>query len=216
MQSGVEWLFRGQHIRAFLTRGTKEGVIATFDHWKADKCGFDPARPAGWVAERGFSHLSIQTVGNDWYLNRDIGPAQMVMRREAAALGPIRMVGFSMGGFGALMFGAALGATEGLLISPALPRKFKNAGWLAESAAGPAYALIYDPTIPIDVWRAQVLTGLVPRTRLVALEGGGHPATGKIRQAGRFNAVRRVATGEVADVGWLSRIHARSSAALAA
>ena len=215
MQSGVEWLFRGQQIRALLTPGTGNGVVATFDHWKAGKDGFEPVRRQDWLAERGLGHLSIQTAGNDWYLNRDLGPAQVVLARELAAFRNIRMIGFSMGGFGALMFGAAIGASEGLLVSPGLPRQFDKTDWLVRSARGPRYSIVYDPKIAVDVWRATSLAELLPATRLLPLEGGGHPATGAIHRAGRFNAVRRVATGEITDPAFLSRVHARSSRALA-
>jgi hypothetical protein len=59
-----------------------------------------------------------------------------------------------------------------------------------------------------------MLAELIPRVSLVALEGGGHPATGTIHRAGRFNAVRSVATGEVSDAAWLSEVHRDASAPL--
>ncbi|MEO8529736.1 MAG: hypothetical protein ABI459_00795 [Deltaproteobacteria bacterium] len=209
MSGGVEWLFQGQHIRASLMRGEREDVVVTFNHWRVGRAGFDDIHDDSWITQRGHGHLRIQTAANDWYLNADLRPAHQALREAAPRIGKTRLFGLSMGGFGALMFGAALGSEAGLLISPSLPRKFHDAASLQAAAQGPRYTFLYDPKIPVDVWSVGVISDLLPGSQLVSLAGGGHPATGVLHRAGRFNIVRRAATGETSDPSMIAKAHHR-------
>jgi len=209
MWGGVEWLFQGRHIRASLVRGRQDDVVVTFNHWRAGRSGFDPVAPESWITARGLGHLRIQTAANDWYLNPDLVAAQAALRNARDRIGQTRLFGMSMGATGALRFGAALRAEVGLLISPSLPRKILDAETLRRAAEGPRYTFIYDPKITVDVWSATVLEELLPGSKLVSLAGGGHPATGTIHRAGRFNLVRDAATGETPDVTAIIHAHRR-------
>lgn len=207
MSEEVEWLVSGEAIRASLIGPKTKEVVVTFDHWRADRAGFDKIAPYSWFTAQGFGHLRIQTAKNDFYINADIGAAQDMLARACEGLGPRRMLGFSMGAFGALLFGRALAARSALLISPSLPRYLPDGADLRDCAEGPDYTLVYDPTIARDSWSAAVLLDLVPKTTLVTLVGGGHPATGAICRAGKFNEVRRLATSAAQHPLALADLH---------
>jgi len=209
MRGGVEWLFQGQHIRAYLVHGWQDDVVVTFNHWRAGRAGFDPVASESWITARGLGHMRIQTAANDWYLNPDLAAAQAALRDARKRIPRTRLFGMSMGGSGALLFGAALQADAALLISPSLPRKMQDATVLQQAAKGPRYTFLYDPKIAVDVWSVTVLSDLFPGSSLVSLHGGGHPATGTIHRAGRFNLVRDVATGAAPDVTAIIHAHNR-------
>ena len=216
MTDGVEWLFQGRDIRVWMKRGKREGTIATFCHWQNGRQGqFGPPEGSSWVTDAGFGLIRIETAWNDRYQNDDLLGAQAALAREAERFGPVRLYGNSMGAVGALMFGGALNAVSGLLVSPRMPpMPFRNASMFA-SSFGPAYTLLYDPKIPIDVWSADVIGSRVPLTELVPLPGGGHPATGTIWRANRYHEIRRYAAGEISDPRHLAWLHQRASKRLA-
>jgi hypothetical protein len=216
MSDGVEWLFQGRDIRVWVKRGTRDEMIATFCHWKYDRSGgFGPPGGSSWVSEAGFGLIRIETAWNDWYQNDDLLRAQEAVAERADEFGPVRLYGNSMGAVGALMFGAALNAVSGLLISPRLPPSpFRHASMFA-SSLGPAYTLLFDPLIPVDVWSAEVIGARVPLTECVPLSGGGHPATGTIHRAGRYAEIRRYASGEISDPQYLVWLHRKLTKRLA-
>jgi hypothetical protein len=89
---------------------------------------FLPFNDPGHREERGFGELFFEKrridaihfmpADNSWYQYPELPEAAALVRDVAAGYGKIISYGSSMGGYGAIRFGALIGATDALAISP--------------------------------------------------------------------------------------------------
>jgi hypothetical protein len=184
-------LFDGAHIR--ITRQGCGPLWATFDNFDAARRGFDPVRLPLTATTAGYAPCHVQTSGNDWYLGPDLDAAL------ALTPGTGRALGISMGAFGALLFAAALGTTEVIMVSPRFPAPLgwprtakiyaanPPPGWQARAEqatrALPRGVILFDPHHPDDKAATRWLMARNPRLRAVAVPFASHPATSLFRES---------------------------------
>ncbi len=183
-----------------MTQAGSGPVWATFDNFDMARRGFGAFRRS--ETAMGRTQVHIQTAANDWYLNEDLDAALASLRPA-----PGRALGISMGAFGALLFAAALGTEEAILVSPRFPAPLgwpKRAkvyatnpppGWEARLRAAtialPAGLVLYDPHHKDDRAATLWLTGLNPRLRVLAVPFADHPATRLFREAQSWGPLQR-------------------------
>ncbi len=198
-------IFSGQYLRAVAWNvGSAQRLVATFDHYRAGRCGFPELRRSVRFTAPGFGQISITSAANDWFLNPDLKPLRMALRATDWQGAEVVGLGLSMGGYGALMLSRALRLTRVLLVSPQLsilPRLAPfEARWRAEAArvdpdldrvdvsirAGLRGVVLFDPAMKRDRRHAWAIHDLAPLIRPVALRFAGHPALQHIKDAGMY------------------------------
>jgi pimeloyl-ACP methyl ester carboxylesterase len=205
-------VFEGEHLRACLMAGTRDRLIVTFDHRKKGRAGFNAPRHSSTFARGGFWQLNIQTRENDWFINSETAALETALKRLRGRFGRVNLMGFSMGGYGALRFARALGADQVVIISPQFSiardvvpfeRRFHIeaerfcplTGDLARAAVPELRGLILvDPFHAVDMKHVAKICRLFPQLELARLGFAGHPATQVIRTAGRIWALHREIT----------------------
>lgn len=197
-----------------------DALAVTFDHWGEGKRGFSQKKAHTELARRGFTHLHVSTSQNDWFLNPEMPEALLKIADFAEPFARKLTIAFSMGGFGALLVSRVVAFDQLLLVSPhstysnAFPPhddRF-SADILDEGFARTAHdmvhsslkmdaecVVVFDSTRPFDEAHARMSKKLFTRSRLVDLRGGGHPATGVLRAAKRYNMVLEAAIGHGID-----------------
>jgi undecaprenyl-diphosphatase len=111
------------------------------------------AATAGILARAGHPRLAIRAaVGGTatWVSAKAV--KRLVRRdRPAPALGEARVLGREQAGLGYPSGHAAVAATLGAVIIPALPARWRPAGWLTALAVGPARVFV-GAHLPLDVF----------------------------------------------------------------
>lgn len=211
MNSSIETVFNGAHSRAICSDVQSSNLLVRFEHWVAGKSAFSPFVPWNFARSADFAQLSIQVSKSDFYLNEDLQALRHALYCFTDRFAYVQALGFSMGGFGALLLSRALRLQYGVLVSPQCPAFVSRSPFNATLGYEGAIfsrsqnslldglhkdmrgVVFYDPFAASgrDMAYAEVLEGLVPRLKLVALPGAGHPATKMIANArlyGKFQA----------------------------
>jgi pimeloyl-ACP methyl ester carboxylesterase len=209
---GQEDVFVGERLRACLMVGTRDRLIVTFDHRQRGRAGFNAPRHSSTFARGGFWQLNIQTRENDWFVNADTLALEQALKGLRGRFARVNVMGFSMGGYGALRFARALGADQAVLISPqfsiardVVPFETRyhveaegfdpELGDLARVAMPALEGLILvDPFHAADMTHVARIRRLFPRLKLARLGFAGHPATRVIRATGRIWTLHREVT----------------------
>lgn len=212
MVGGDESVFEGAHLRAYLMAGRNDRLMVTFDHRQTGRTDFNPHRHSSSFARRGFWQLSIKSRANDWFINEDTPALERALEGLRGRFARVGLLGFSMGGYGALRFARALGADQAVLVSPQVSiapqvvpfetryraeagRFDAAAGDLARVACPQLRGLILvDPFVGKDMRHAQMILALFPGLELARLAFAGHPATQVIRGAGKVWTVQHAAS----------------------
>jgi hypothetical protein len=205
-------VFEGEHLRACLMAGTRNRLIVTFDHRIKGRAGFNAPRHSSTFARGGFWQLNIQSRENDWFINAETRALEHALTRLRGRFARINMMGFSMGGYGALRFARAIGADQVVLISPQFSiardvvpfeRRYQAeaerfcpmTGDLARVAVPELRGLILvDPFHAVDMKHVAKIRRLFPRLDLARLGFAGHPASRVIRTSGKIWALHREIT----------------------
>lgn len=201
--TNTKLIFDGAALRVVLYPGDPRLLMVTLD-WRRDgKADFSPANYSTNFARMGYAQLSIKTKANDWFLNQDTLAAEAAMARLRPAFDRIHVLGFSMGGYGALRFAAALGAHSVVAVSPQSSLHPDQApfeqrypveaagfdpilGDLSSRAVPDLRGLILiDPFEQTDLAHARNITALFPKLQLARLNFGGHPAFQIVRETGK-------------------------------
>ncbi len=204
----VQTLFDGAHLRAHLWPGRSGVLVATFD-FRSRRDSFAEPSASLQIARAGHAQLAIGSRCNDWFINPDTEALEPVLARVAAAHHTVRALGWSMGGYGAFRFAAALRAQTVVAVSPQVSiapalvpwdRRYRDEaegfddalGDLAPRALpGLAGLILVDPFLRHDIRHAAMLQALFPGVAIARLGFGGHPATRVLRETGRAGAVQR-------------------------
>lgn len=218
-------LFDGQSLRATFFAGRGPGLFVTFDFRQTGRSGFAPANRSSAAESRGLSQLSIRSARNDWFINAETEALEEVLRDLGRRHPGARLLGWSMGGYGALRFARALGAAHVVAVSPQATLDPATAPWdrryRAESRGfDPALGalaprampdlgglLLYDPFIRADARHARLIAASFPALTLVPLSFGGHPATRVLRQGGRASLVQQAALDDGTDAATIRAAH---------
>ena len=222
-------IFDGNHLRCTVF-GAGPRIFATFDNYVIQKSGFGDSNPSRKIIAAGFRHVAVQTSGNDWYLNGDLQEMLDLLRNNLAVDGPSHSLGFSMGGFAALLFAPSLKTTDLYLVSPRFPRpvdwvgkakincddRFLTADWpetlLKAAQLAPRTTIFFDPRHHDDRMATRWLAKVNPNVSSLALGFGGHPCTGYIRDSQLFGSMQDILLKPAFDTGDL--IHLKKKARL--
>lgn len=191
--------------------------MVTFDNWRKDHVAFPEAAASNGVMQAGFGQLCVHTAANDWYLNPDLAALRAALSQFSAGYAEVRGIGFSMGGYGALLLSKALRLHKVVLVSPQVSifpqRPPHDDRYGAEAAvldpaqdqlaldmiAGLQGVILFDPIRQRkDTSHARAIAAIAPGLQAVAMPLSGHPAMGAIREARLYGRVLQAAmTGDL-------------------
>ena len=221
----TELIFDGAHLRAVLHPGHSGLLVVTLDYRSTGKTDFSADAHSTSFARMGHAQLTLKSTANDWFINADTPAFEAALANVAARYDRVHMLGYSMGGYGAFRFAAALRATSIVAVSPQVsihPRtvpfdrryRVEAAGFdpvLGDLALRPWPTLqglmVIDPFIAPDRRHAMMLQALYPGVRIVRLGFGGHPATQVLRHAGKSWTVQREAAAAAASTKLILKSH---------
>jgi pimeloyl-ACP methyl ester carboxylesterase len=201
----TETIFDGAFLRARLTRprGSGSGLYVTFRQRLDEPGAFSDDPPVRQALTRGLAHLHLQSRWNDWYLNTETAALEAALHRLRSGFDTARAVGYSMGGYAAMRFAAALGLDQALVISPQFTldrhlipeeRRYREAAGY-DSALGDLArngkpdlrgVVVFDPSHSLDRRHAALIAQVMPGMAPAACMFGGHPAAGALRAGGGF------------------------------
>ncbi len=200
-----ETVFDGQFLRATLWGASPQarGLYVTFRHRMPDPGQFTDAGPVKTALVRGMAQLQLQTRLNDWYLNPETPDLEAALRTLRPRFAFVRALGYSMGGYAALRYAAALALDQAVVVSPqfTLDRSILPEEQRYPEAVGfdpvlgdlrrhghPGLCgiILFDPRRKIDVSHARLVASVMPGMRFAPCAFGGHPATTALRDAGGF------------------------------
>jgi len=198
-----ELVFQGLHSRAVCINPDASKLIVRFDHWSSGKSGFGLLAPWRLTQDRQFAQLNVQVARNDFYLNDDLTQLRQDLRRFTKRFTHIQALGFSMGGFGALLLSRALRLHHVVLVSPQRPGFPRQPPFSTDLKVEQDMfrsgidarldgirgcmrgVILYDPRVAEgrDMAYAKKIMEMAPKLKPLALPGAGHPATRLIAQA---------------------------------
>lgn len=221
-------VFDGDHLRAqYFTSGHRK-LLVTFDFRMKGKTDFPEASTTHAFDERGYDQLRIQSRVNDWFINPDTKAMEDALEPLAAQYRKVRMIGYSMGGYGAFRFARTLRATHIFAVSPQVSvhpsvapfdRRYRAEAMDFEPGLGNIAVrprpetegmIVVDAFDPIDMRHAKLLQRDFPRIRLVRLGFGGHPATDVITSVKQGFPVQRTSIMEEPDPRFIHAAHNRA------
>ncbi len=98
--------------------GPTDRWVVTFDHYAIGP-GFDrPGFGEAYLRSEGISAIHVMGRSEDWYQYPDMAAALATVRTATAGADRVVTYGSSMGGYAALRFADAVGATDALALSP--------------------------------------------------------------------------------------------------
>lgn len=230
----TETVFDGSCLRARLTlpRDGSGALYVTFRQWIAQPGRFTDDPPVREALRRGMAHLHLQSFWNDWYLNAETRALEAALRALRPRFSLVHAIGFSMGGYAALRYAAALDLTQALVISPqfSLDRalvpqedRYPEATDF-DPELGDLFrhgkpdltgAVMFDPSQRPDPVHARLIAQAMPGMVPAPCVFGGHPATQAIRAAGGFASVQNLGLDGNLTAAAVVRLHrslrARSS-----
>ena len=185
-------------------------AVVCFEPGRDRMDGFEPTACPRFAARLGIDALTVQTARRDWFLSDRSEALEQALRAATAPYDEITATGFSMGGYGALLYSRAIRARRVLAVSPQYCIDLGVAPW--DPARHGKFArigqpmprpedrgdrdlrgvVLYDPTIRADACHAALIQAGFPRLVLVALPHGGHPASsaiGDAKSVGRLSAM---------------------------
>ncbi len=223
-------VFDGDRLRAQYFTSGHHKLLVTFDFRQIGKTDFPPARTTHAFDQNGYDQLRIQTRANDWFVNSETAAMEAVLGPLCAHYRKVRMIGYSMGGYGAFRFAQTLGATHIFAVSPQVSvhpdvapfddrYRAETAGFdavLGDLATRPrpdceGY-MVVDGFDARDVRHASLLQGLYPRVGIVRLAFGGHPATDVITSVKQGFPVQRTSIMDKPDPRFIYAVHRRARA----
>lgn len=111
-------VFEGKFSRAICQNPHQSRLLVAFDHRSFSRESFAPVTPWKLAINREYSQLNVQVRDNDYYLNDDLPALCKALRRFTKPFAQVCGIGFSMGGFGALLLSKALRLDHVVLVSP--------------------------------------------------------------------------------------------------
>lgn len=196
------------HIRVTCYNAERTRLVVAFDHWRSDRDGFPPEQTSEFFARSGVAFMTVQSARNDWFLSPHLQELRRALREFTPRFQRVNAIGFSMGGYGALLLARALKANQVLLVSPQssiFPQRVPfETRYLREAAEldpalddladkprrGLRGVVLFDSSSQTDTRHKNILTGLFPNLTAVALPFGGHPALQAVAEARLYRKVQ--------------------------
>ena len=184
-------------------------LVVSFDHRRLNRDGFPAPMPSEFFAANNRAFLTIHSARNDWFLSPDLPQIKQTLFDFTERFEHIKSIGFSMGGYGALLLSRALRTNRVLLISPQssiFPHSapFEDRYQSEAKALNPVYddlgqnprrglrgLILYDPNHRIDTAHAKRILGFYPKLTPVPMPFAGHHATTAISEANLFSHVQQ-------------------------
>ncbi|WP_323717049.1 hypothetical protein [Paracoccus aminovorans] len=233
----AECLHQDRRHRIMLFRGAGDGrrAVISFEHGRDQHMsGFEPASCPHFARRLGVDALMVQTARRDWFVSDRSAALAEALARATAGYAEVTAIGFSMGGYAALLYSAACHARRVMAVSPQYcidPQvapfdpgrhaKFARIGRpmplpQSQGDIGVDGLLLYDPAIAADRAHAALIRAGFPRLTAVALPHGGHPATGVIAGAGGVGQLAEMVIKDRIDPARVRQAHraARRDSAL--
>ncbi|MTH77277.1 HEAT repeat domain-containing protein [Paracoccus aestuariivivens] len=216
----------GRHrVTLFRTPSGSAKAVVCFEPGRDLMNGFETPHCPAFAERLGVDALMVQTARRDWFLSRNNYKLANALSRATAGYNDVTGSGFSMGGYGALLFSAAARLRRVLLVSPQYnidpdivtydpdrANKFRRIGYAMpcpETLGDTALRglLIYDPTIPADRGHAACVAKAFPKLRPVTLPFGGHPATSVIGDAKKVGRLSTMLVDGKLNIRVVRRLH---------
>ncbi|KIC12314.1 hypothetical protein RA19_03530 [Leisingera sp. ANG-M1] len=196
-------VFDGDKLRASLFNPGADRLFVTFRQRVAVAGEFEDRGPVRNMTGHGYAHLHIQPRNNDWYINSETKALSRSLKALTKGYADVSAMGFSMGGYAALRFSAALHLKRLIAVSPqytiakgAVPhdRRRKEAAAF-DAALGDLVrygrhdvqgVVLFDPFRKMDLNHALYIQAVFSDLQLCRLSCGGHPASQVIREGGSF------------------------------
>ena len=230
MTAGYETVFDGEHVRAVCFNPDADRLRVRFNHRRDGATGFDAPHPQEAAIKAGYANLWVQAAQNDYYVSPDLPALRHALFAFCGRYAAVSAVGFSMGGFGAVLLSRALHLTQVVLVSPQRLGFPKTAPFWSEDRLELAAfhcddgggldgispdlhgVVMFDPFAGKGRDRAYArhLGRIAPGLRLLAVPGGGHPATSAIVEAKKFGAFQRATFVPQIEVAGLRAVHRAS------
>ncbi|MGA0614636.1 hypothetical protein [Paracoccus sp. KR1-242] len=209
----------------FRAPGGSSRVVVCFEPGRERMQGFEPTQCPRFAERLGIDALTVQTARRDWFLSAKSDDLAAALDRATAGYDEVTASGFSMGGYGALLYSRAARVSRILAVSPQYcidpaiapydpgrHRKFARIGrdmpcpeqWGNPGISG---VLLFDPSISADRQHALRIGAAFPLLRLVALPHGGHPASGVIADIGRIGNVSTMLVQDRLDPVRIRNLH---------
>lgn len=174
-----------------MVAGDGVAQVVTFESYHDDpgfgRSGFGES----FFAREGLTAIHVLSAGNDWYQHAEMDEALARIRDAVRGAERILTYGSSMGGYAAIRFADAIGATHALALSPQYTidrRRFpKERRWYTDQRRiafradynGPIacradVVVAYDPLLPMDAAHVAKIAADVP-IRELRLPHAGHP-----------------------------------------
>ncbi len=198
-----EMVFEGRHARAFCFNPTASKLWVRFNARQPSMIGYPKPEPQKTALAAGYASMWVQAAVNDYYLNDDLLDLRRALHDFSGRFDHVGAVGFSMGGFGALLLSRALRMRQAVLVSPqrlGFPLKYpfksdpevERMAFLQGGdpeldgvAPGLRGMVLFDPFggRGRDRNYARHLEHIAPGLTFVPMVGSGHPATNVMVEA---------------------------------
>lgn len=220
-------VFDGDLIRADLFNPGGAQLFVSFRQRLAEPGEFDDPRPVRTFTGQGMAHLHLQARWNDWYINGETEALEATLSALTERFDRVVGMGFSMGGYAALRFAAALRLDQVIAVSPQysiarehvpFDRRYTASaggfdpalGDLSTRGTGTGGVILADPFRPMDLRNAELICGAFPGLRIARLAGAGHPASRVIREGGKFGKLQAQLTKTRVPLRRITMIHRKS------
>lgn len=201
-------VFETENLHVTCYNPDRTRLIVSFDHWKPVRSGFPAPKPSEFFAKNDVAFMTIHSSRNDWFLSPDLPALQLALDRFTEPYDRVTSIGYSMGGYGALLLSRATRSNQVVLVSPQYSIFAQHAPfetrYEAEAALldpkldtlatkprqGLRGVILFDPTVKIDVKHVALITKLFPKITSVPLPFGGHPALNAISGAKQYQKIQ--------------------------
>jgi hypothetical protein len=199
-------VFDGEWSRAYILERSATDLVFTFNHFEPTRTGFDKPNFSVFYERLGVSQVIVLTKKNDWFLNTDLPELLKSCAAVASSFTNVACYGFSMGGYAAMIFSAAVRANRVALISPQFTIDRAKAPFedrwrgasatidfslesfddrIAQDAAG---FVVFDPNHDQDSRHARMILEKAPNWTPIRLWYGQHPASKFLVETGTLRA----------------------------
>jgi len=211
----TETLFRSEDllVRVILFEGCTTAFL-TFDSYTDNRTLDRPGFGEAYFRDRRISAAHVISRDNRWYQHDEMRDVAPLLKQWSSQFEHVTSYGSSMGGYAALVLGAACGASRGLALSPQfsvdpeiVPFEKRWALDVAQIRFGPAIGLptlptqhiAYDPRDAADA-RHAALFAAKGETIKIRVPWGGHPVGAAINETGLLGTLlERVAAGQMSQ-----------------
>jgi hypothetical protein len=223
---GERRIFDGALLRAELYGSGQAGLFVSFDHYRPDRAGFPRMAAVQTALDLGYASLVISTAANDWFLNEDLPRLRAALAPLVQDFAVVRAIGFSMGGYGALLLSDTLRLGFATLWAPQVSiragiapfeTRFRHEARLVNGmldqlhlhvAQGLNGVILCDPFAhPAERKHARAVQAMSPGLQIAPLPFSGHPPTHLVMRGGHYRRILAAAIEGRLTAGMIRAAH---------